>query len=204
MTPRSTQPASLRLNSALEDGVSYSWASSPAVRRVMLGNRSRDTSPELRLRAALHRAGLRFWKHRRPLPTLRCEADVVFPRIRLAVFVDGCFWHGCPRHGTAPKSNSEWWRVKLERIRTRDRRNLRRLRYRGWVVLRVWEHQVDCDLDSAVARVLKAKRVAATSRRSVKATSRGRRSSSTHGDRPRTLRLPRAVRTRELARSRCS
>ena len=73
-----------------------SWASSPEVCRSMQSNRGRDTKLELRVRSALHREGLRFRKHVRPLSELRCTADVVFPRERLAVFIDACYWHSCP------------------------------------------------------------------------------------------------------------
>jgi DNA mismatch endonuclease (patch repair protein) len=127
-----------------------SWASSPAVRRSMQHNRPRNTSTEVALRSALHRAGLRFFKHRRPLPDLRCEPDIVFPRVRLAVFVDGCFWHSCPDHGSLPKLNGEWWRAKLEATRARDRRNDEALQVAGWTVLRVWEHD---SLDEVVDRI---------------------------------------------------
>jgi len=118
-----------------------SWASSPGVRRSMQSNRPRNTSIELALRSALHRSGLRFWKHRRPVPGLRCEADILFPRIRLAVFVDGCFWHGCPEHATRPVRNGEWWAAKLDGTISRDRRNDESLAAAGWIVLRVWEHE---------------------------------------------------------------
>lgn len=120
---------------------SGSWASSPAARRVMLANGPRDTAPELAVRSALHRAGLRFRKNCAPVATLRCEADVVFPRARVAVFVDGCFWHGCPRHRTYPRTNAEWWRRKIDTNRERDRRRTLELRSLGWVVVRVWAHE---------------------------------------------------------------
>jgi DNA mismatch endonuclease (patch repair protein) len=85
--------------------------------------------------------GLRFRKHQRPIESLRCNADVVFPRERIAVFVDGCFWHGCPEHGRAPRRNSNYWREKLDRNAARDRRNTKALADAGWVVLRYWEHE---------------------------------------------------------------
>lgn len=127
-----------------------SWASSPAVRRSMQSNRPRNTAPEVALRSALHRAGLRFFKHRRPVAGLRCEADIVFPGARVAVFVDGCFWHSCPEHATSPKTNAEWWARKLEVGRLRDRANERALAEGGWTVVRVWEHENTAD---AVARI---------------------------------------------------
>lgn len=83
----------------------------------MVANRRRDTSPELALRSALHRSGLRF-RVDQPLPfDRRRRADIVFPRQKIAVFVDGCFWHGCPEHYSAPKANADLWREKVERIR---------------------------------------------------------------------------------------
>jgi DNA mismatch endonuclease (patch repair protein) len=97
----------------------------------MRANKGRDTLPERRLRSHLHRLGLRFRKHARPLPALRCTADVLFPRQRVAVFVDGCFWHGCPEHGRVPRSNRAYWEPKLARNVERDRRNDRALSEAG-------------------------------------------------------------------------
>lgn len=130
-----------------------SWATSPAVRRTMQGNRSRDTLPELKLRSALHRAGLRYFVNHRPIKNLRCRADVVFPRRRLAIFIDGCFWHSCPQHGNAPSVNTEYWGPKLQGVIERDLRNTRTLTNAGWTVLRVWEHDA---VDVSVARVMEA------------------------------------------------
>jgi DNA mismatch endonuclease (patch repair protein) len=106
----------------------------------MKGNRSRDTQPEVAVRSAAHRLGLRFRKHERPVPDLRCTADLVFRSARLAVFVDGCFWHSCPDHGRPPRTNESYWAAKLRRNIERDRRNDEDLRARGWNVLRIWEH----------------------------------------------------------------
>lgn len=128
-----------------------SWASSAAVRRSMQSNRPRDTELEVAFRAALHRAGLRFFKHRRPLPGLRCEPDLIFPRLKVAVFIDGCYWHGCPEHASWPKTNEAWWRNKIEQTRRRDDRNDRALREAGWTVVRVWEHE---PVEEAVHRVV--------------------------------------------------
>lgn len=107
----------------------------------MRSNRGRDTGPERLLRSSLHAAGLRFRKHLRPLPGVRCEADIVFPRWRVAVFVDGCFWHGCPVHATWPATNAEFWEPKLLRNRVRDDEHNRALAEAGWLVVRLWEHQ---------------------------------------------------------------
>ncbi len=108
---------------------------------------------EVRLRSALHQAGLRFRKNVRPIPGLRCTADVVFPRQRVAVFVDGCFWHSCPKHGSAPRTNAEWWAAKLSATVARDAANRSTLEQGGWKVVRVWEHQ---DIAAAATVVLRA------------------------------------------------
>ena len=88
------------------------------------------------------------------MPDLRCEADVVFPRERLAVFIDGCFWHGCPEHATRPAANRDWWATKLDRNVERDAQNDLRLREAGWVVLRIWEHEGVADAVRRVAETL--------------------------------------------------
>jgi len=115
-------------------------ASSEGARAVMVGNRSSNTGPERAIRSALHAQGLRFFKHRRPDPSVRCRADIVFPAARVAVFVDGCFWHRCPIHGVNPRTNPDYWRTKLDRNVARDRRNDGLLAGAGWTVVRVWEH----------------------------------------------------------------
>lgn len=105
----------------------------------MRATRRRDTAAELALRRALHALGLRY-RVDAALPATRRRADVAFRRARVAVFVDGCFWHGCPEHGTWPKANAEWWRTKIETNIQRDRDTDFRLRAAGWTVLRFWEH----------------------------------------------------------------
>jgi DNA mismatch endonuclease (patch repair protein) len=110
----------------------------------------RDTKPELVLRSELHRRGLRFFVDRAPLPGIRRRADLVFPRKRVAVYVDGCFWHGCPIHGTWPKNNAAWWREKIETNQARDRDTDRRLEEAGWIVVRVWEHEAATAADTVV------------------------------------------------------
>jgi DNA (cytosine-5)-methyltransferase 1 len=128
-------------------------ASSPETRQRMQRVGKRDTPAERALRSALHRQGLRFRIDKAPLPGLRSRADVVFRSARVAVFVDGCFWHGCPIHGTWPKANGEWWRQKIERNRKRDSETDQRLTAAGWRVIRVWEHE---DLDKAAHRIAKS------------------------------------------------
>jgi DNA mismatch endonuclease (patch repair protein) len=101
----------------------------------------RDTTPELAIRSELHRRGFRFRVDRAPLPGLRSRADIVFGPARVAVYVDGCFWHSCPEHATRPKANAEWWERKLTRNQERDRETNQVLTENGWTVVRVWEHE---------------------------------------------------------------
>ncbi|PKV78446.1 very short patch repair endonuclease [Nocardia fluminea] len=122
----------------------------PATRRLvtdaatsarMSKQRRADTAPELALRRELHRAGLRYFVDRPPIKGQRRRADVVFPRLRIAVYVDGCFWHRCPDHATDPKNNAQWWADKLAGNVARDRATDLALTAAGWVVVRVWEHE---------------------------------------------------------------
>ena len=101
-----------------------------------------NTKPELQLRAALHARGMRYRIHIRDLPG---RPDIAFSRARLAVFVDGCFWHGCPEHGVPPKNNAEWWAAKLAANVERDRRKDEELRELGWEVIHIWEHVLASD-----------------------------------------------------------
>lgn len=120
---------------------SYPHPSSPAVSAAMRGNRKRDTGPELKLRSLLHRQGLRFRVNRElSVPGLRVRPDVVFGRHQVAVFVDGCFWHSCPWHGTRPRVNTHYWLPKLKRVKDRDRKVRKLLTRAGWRVVRIWEH----------------------------------------------------------------
>lgn len=112
--------------------------------------RGKDTRPEIALRTALWSLGLRYRLHY-PIPG---RPDVVFPRQRLAVFVDGCFWHGCPKHSTKPKTNSAFWMDKLEKNVARDRRNEHDLVEQGWTFVQFWEHQLDQNLRVCVSAVL--------------------------------------------------
>lgn len=101
---------------------------------------SRDTAPEVAVRRLLHAEGLRYRVNAPVIGMPRRTIDIVFPRARIAVFLDGCFWHGCPQHATSPKSNAEWWRTKLDRNMARDQETSEYLRAAGWTVLRFWEH----------------------------------------------------------------
>lgn len=137
--------------------VAYPEPESEAASRVARGNRRVDTRPEKALRSALHRRGLRFRKdHRIDTPTLRVRVDIAFTRQRLAVFVDGCFWHSCPVHRTVPRRNAAYWTPKLDANRRRDARVNRALLDAGWLVLRVWEHEdphgVAKEVESVIGR----------------------------------------------------
>jgi DNA mismatch endonuclease (patch repair protein) len=107
----------------------------------MRGNRRRDTALEMVVRRALHAKGLRYRVDYAPLPGLRSRADIVFARARVAIYLDGCFWHGCPQHGTTPVANAEYWVPKLQRNRERDAATTQTLCDNGWIVLRFWEHE---------------------------------------------------------------
>lgn len=136
-----------------------SWASSEATRRTMLGNRSRDTAPEVALRRLLHAQGLRYRIAARPLPSVRRTADLVFRPSKVAVFIDGCFWHRCPDHATDPKTNSDYWKPKLERNVERDRETDRLLAESGWLSIRIWEHKDPEEAANQIAEIVRHRRV---------------------------------------------
>jgi len=124
----------------------------------MQGNRSKDTKPEIALRRALHARGLRYFKNRRPIREIRRTADIVFPTARVAVFIDGCFWHGCPDHHTIAKTNAEYWSAKVDRNQSRDRETDALLADAGWTVVRIWEHVGLDDATDLVASTVTAAR----------------------------------------------
>lgn len=148
-----------------DGGTRLSWASSPGIRRSMQSNRGRNTRPEMRVRSALHKAGLRYRTHFRPILGRRCTVDVAFPKDHVALFIDGCYWHSCPAHRSLPKTNREWWATKLNATQDRDRANTAALQNAGWIVLRVWEHENVSDVVDKVKEVL----------RTVRATRNGRK-----------------------------
>lgn len=132
-----------------------SWASSAASRKVMQGNRSRDTSPELAVRRRLHADGFRFRVAHRPEPGVNRTADIVFTKQRIAIFIDGCYWHACPEHRTVSRANASYWSNKLARNVARDADTNSRLQDAGWTVLRFWEHE---DPDTVAATIVAAVR----------------------------------------------
>ncbi|MBQ0867865.1 very short patch repair endonuclease [Streptomyces smyrnaeus] len=128
-----------------------SWASSAARRRNMQAIRSRDTTPERRIRQLVHARGARYRVSARPLPDLRRTADMVFRSAKIAVFIDGCYWHGCAEHYVPPKTNSGYWSDKVARNIARDRDTDQKLKEAGWLVLRFWEHE---DSDACADKIL--------------------------------------------------
>ncbi len=132
-------------------------ASSPGVRRSMKANRGRDTKPELALRRAVHALGLRYRVSIRPLPGVRRTADLVFTRAKVAVFLDGCFWHGCPDHHTKAATNAAYWADKVEKNRARDRGTDALLEAAGWVVVRIWEHENPREAALKVKAIVRAR-----------------------------------------------
>ncbi|WP_374235672.1 very short patch repair endonuclease [Lentzea sp. CC55] len=130
----------------------------PGVRARMSKQKTRDTRIEVDLRRALFAAGLRYRVHRRPVKGVRREADIVFTSAKVAVFVDGCFWHGCPEHATWPKNNAEFWRTKIETNRRRDLDTDRKLADDGWLAVRVWEHETAAAAAARVQEIVLSRR----------------------------------------------
>lgn len=130
----------------------------------MQRQKRRNTAAELAVRRAVYALGLRYRLHRRPLNGLRRSADLVFSRAKVAVFVDGCFWHGCPEHGTARHTANSWyWPEKIASNARRDVDTDERLRAAGWMPIRIWEHD---DPEAAAQRVALAVRTRQASSRS--------------------------------------
>jgi DNA mismatch endonuclease (patch repair protein) len=125
-----------------------------ATRRRMKRVRRRDTPGEVAIRKRLWASGLRYRVDVEPVPGMGRRADIVFRRARLAVFVDGCFWHGCPDHGSIPSTNGAWWRMKIQANALRDADTSRRLSSGGWRVIRIWEHEDPVDAANAVFSAL--------------------------------------------------
>jgi DNA mismatch endonuclease (patch repair protein) len=130
-------------------------ASSELARLRMQRQARRDTAPELALRRELWRRGVRYRVDLAPVPGMRRRADLVFTKARVAVFVDGCFWHRCPIHGTSPKANRDWWMEKLDANVRRDRDTERRLDKEGWRVVRVWEHESTKDAADRIEAIVR-------------------------------------------------
>lgn len=134
-----------------------SWASSAAVRSVMRANKGRDTEPEMRVRRRVHAAGLRYRVNARPLPGSRVTADMLFRRAKVAVFIDGCFWHGCPDHHRPATINAAFWQAKIKENQARDRRAHDALSTAGWIVIRAWEHEDPALVAQRIIELVQAK-----------------------------------------------
>lgn len=135
-----------------------STASSLEVRASMRANRGKDTKPELLVRSLLHRRGLRYRVDTRPLAEIRRRADLVFPGDRVAVFVDGCFWHGCPNHYRPATKNADFWREKINGNKARDTETNAALAAAGWTVIRVWEHENPAQAAAQIEKAIRQKR----------------------------------------------
>ena len=128
---------------------------SETVSAVMKRVRTKNSKPEVLIRKVLHEMGLRYRLHRKDLPG---RPDVVFGPAKVAVFVDGCFWHHCPEHGTLPKNNREWWAAKFKRTRERDREKDEQLKALGWLPVHVWEHEDPYEAATRIAGIVKSRR----------------------------------------------
>lgn len=133
--------------------------SSPGVSDRMSRQASRDTAPEVAVRKLLHASGYRYRLNERVPHMSRRTIDIAFTRAKVAVFMDGCFWHGCPDHATHPKANAEWWRQKLDRNMARDIETTEHLVAAGWTVLRFWEHEAPTRVAELVAEAVDRKRL---------------------------------------------
>ena len=134
------------------------WASSAAARKTMQGNRGRDTKAEIAVRRLVHAQGLRYRVNARPEADLRRTADLLFTRARVAVFIDGCYWHGCPEHFTMPATNLDFWSAKIGRNRERDAETTARLEEREWLVLRFWEHEPPASVADRIGQAVRVRR----------------------------------------------
>jgi DNA mismatch endonuclease (patch repair protein) len=132
--------------------------SSEAALRRMQAAKPRDTAPEKALRSALHRKGLRYRVDAKPLKESSRRADIIFGSVKVAVFVDGCFWHGCPTHGTQAKANAEFWRLKIKRNQERDKETTKQLEDAGWKVIRVWEHENPKEASESIYNIVRERK----------------------------------------------
>ncbi|HML39854.1 MAG TPA: DNA mismatch endonuclease Vsr [Bellilinea sp.] len=132
--------------------------SSFAAKRRMEAAKPKDTLPEIKLRAALKELGIDFEVDVKPIEDLKRRADILFREDGIAVFVDGCFWHGCPIHGTQAKANAEFWTEKIKRNKDRDVDTNQRFEAAGWTVIRVWEHEYPIEAAMKIAEIIERRR----------------------------------------------
>lgn len=130
----------------------------PNTSKVMRANRGRDTKPELAIRSQIHKAGLRYAIDSRPEPELNRRADLVFRKVKVAVYVHGCFWHGCQKHYSKPRTNRQFWVEKVKKNRRRDVDTLQYLKRKGWEVLIFWEHQDSSHCSQKIIRTVRTKK----------------------------------------------
>lgn len=157
-TPAGTVTEQLAGSSTRGGGSSRPPPLSDTVRDQFRRQRTRDTAPELALRRELHRRGLRFRVDRTVLPGQRFRADIIFGPSRVAVFVDGCFWHGCSLHGNRPGNNAGWWDAKLTANTQRDHRTDGLLTAAGWAALRIWEHENPIEVADRIEPLVRDRR----------------------------------------------
>ena len=124
----------------------------------MRANKARDTRPELAVRSAVHELGLRYRVAARPLAELRRSADLLFTKAKVAVFVDGCFWHGCPEHHRPARANAQYWHRKIALNQRRDTETTQLLETAGWTVIRIWEHENPQEAAKAIAEAVRSER----------------------------------------------
>lgn len=132
---------------------SHPKASSITVKHRMQAQPRLNTSCEMAIRRLLFSEGVRYRVHSRPISSLRREADIVFRKMKIAVFIDGCFWHGCPQHKKVIKTHRLWWERKISKTKERDMDTDEKLQSFGWTVIRIWEHE---NPEEAAGRILKA------------------------------------------------
>ena len=130
--------------------------SSQAARNRMVAQRQRDTAAELKVRSLVHKLGLRYRVDYPVLDKPRRRADMAFISAKVAVFIDGCFWHGCPKHGTQSKANPKFWKDKIETNKRRDMDTNQRLKKLGWKVIRAWEHEDPSKVASKIKKSVRA------------------------------------------------
>jgi DNA mismatch endonuclease (patch repair protein) len=141
----------------MKEGVKPIPSSQAALNR-MKDAKPRDTAPEKALRSALFKKGLRYRVDIRPVETLNRRADIVFQFAKVAILVDGCFWHGCPIHGTQAKANAEFWKNKIKQNQIRDEDTNKQFKKAGWRVVRVWEHENPEKASQKIYNIIMARR----------------------------------------------
>jgi DNA mismatch endonuclease (patch repair protein) len=167
--PQRAQTTRANARTPRPETASRSYAASAGVRSRMQLQKTRDTVPELAVRRAVHALGLRYRVDYPPLPGLRRRADLVFMSARVAVFIDGCFWHGCVEHGNPrPATNGWYWPDKIAKNRARDQDTDQRLVSDGWIVVRAWEHQNATEVAHHIAATVRRRQAAQRSGRIIR------------------------------------